>query len=407
MSKKSMTILGIDIGTTKIHALAGEVDPEGVAIISASSQPSYGVKKGSIINMESTIDSIKKAVEEVATMSGSHFHAAVVGMAGSHIKGFNSTGVIPLSNKEVKKADIASAIEAAKSFVIPMDREVLHIIPQEFIVDDQDGIKDPLGMSGVRLESRVYVVTGAVAAAQNVIRCINRTGLKVQDIILQQLASAEAVLTEDEKELGCALVDIGGGTTDIALFLKGSIAHCSVLPIGGSHITSDIAIGIRTPISDAEEIKKAFGNACTPPPEPDASIEVTSIGKDGATTVTKSMLCQIIEARVEETLHLIQQDLASSGLLESLAAGVVITGGTALLGGLEEKAAKILGLPVRIGYPLGISGINDVRSPLYATGIGLILFAARGYMNSFTPNGSQKSFRLIRNKLKHWLTEAF
>jgi len=359
MSKKGTTILGLDIGTTKIHALAGEIKPEGVAIIGTSTQPSYGVKKGSIINMESTIDSIKSAIDEVASVSGVSFQAAVVGMSGSHIKGFHSTGVIPLTNKEVRKADIASAIEAAKSFVIPMDREVIHILPQEFIVDDQDGIKHPLGMSGVRLESRVYVVTGAVAAAHNVIRCMNRCGLKVQDIILQQLASAEAVLTDDEKELGCAVVDIGGGTTDVAVFLKGSVVHCSVLPIGGGHITSDIAIGIRTPISDAEEIKKAFGNASSTAEDTDGPIEVPSIGTHAMTATTKSMLCQIIEARVEETLHLIQQDLRSSGLTESLAAGVVFTGGTALLQGLEAKASAMLGLPVRIGAPLGVTGIND------------------------------------------------
>jgi cell division protein FtsA len=307
----------------------------------------------------------------------------------------------------VKKSDIFHAMEAAKSLVIPTDREVIQIVPQEFIVDNQDGIKDPRGMSGVRLESRVYIITGAVASTQNIIRCTNRSGLKVQDIILQQLASADSVLTEDEKELGCALIDIGGGTTDISIFSKGSARYCTVLPIGGNHITSDIAIGIRTPISEAEEIKKNFGHASPSTADYKETIEVASIGEKGKRTISKNTLSQIIEARVEETFNLIQKELAASGFMEFLSAGTVLTGGVALLNGISEKAEKILGMPVRIGYPHGITGINDVRNPMYSTGVGLILFIARGYMNDVNTNGTRRTLWKIGGKIKQWFAEAF
>lgn len=407
MSRRSKTIVGIDIGTTKINAVCGEVDADGVTITGCSSQPSYGVKKGAIINMDSTVDSIKRAVEEVETMAGIDITSAVVGISGSHIKGFSSNGVVPLSIKEVKKTDVINVLEAAKAVVIPTDREVIQILPQEFIVDDQDGIKDPLGMSGVRLESRVYIITGSVAAAQNVIRCMNRSGLKVQDIILQHLASAEAVLTEDEKELGCALVDIGGGTTDIAVFSQGSVRTCSVLPIGGNHITSDIAIGIRTPLSEAEEIKKDFGHACPAEASADETIEVPSIGEKGRRMVSKNTLSRIINARMEETFGLVQKELAASGLMDGLAAGVVLTGGTALLKGITGVARDKLAMPVRVGYPQEISGINDVRNPVYATAAGLVLFTARGHIRDLNPLGRGKSFLGFGEKMKQWFVEAF
>jgi cell division protein FtsA len=407
MGRNSKTIVGIDIGTSKVSAVVGEIDSDGLSVIGVSSQPSYGVKKGIIINMDSTVDSIKNAVEEVETMAGIDIHSTVVGISGSHITGFNSNGVIPLSNKEVRKNDIAAAMEAAKALVIPMDREVIHILPQEFIVDDQDGIKDPLGMSGVRLESRVYIITSAVASAQNIIRCINRSGLKVQDLILSQLASSESVLTEDEKELGCALIDIGGGTTDISIFNKGSIRHCAVLPIGGGHITSDIAIGIRTPISEAEEIKKDFGQAFRSAENPAETLDFVNIGERETRKISKNTIAQIVKARVEETFSLIHKELLSAGLMEFLPAGVVLTGGTALLNGISEVAKKKLGLPVRIGSPQEINGINDVRNPEYATGAGLILFAARGYMNDFYTNSMRNNIWKVGGKMKQWFAEAF
>jgi cell division protein FtsA len=407
MSKRNKTIVGIDIGTTKINAVCGELEGGGVTFIGCSSQPSYGVKKGAIINMDSTVDSIKRAIEEVETMTGLDISGAVVGISGSHIKGFSSNGVVPLSTKEVKKTDVLSVLEAAKAVVIPTDREVIQIVPQEFIVDDQDGIKDPLGMSGVRLESRVYIVTGAVAAAQNVIRCLNRSGLKVQDVVLQHLASAEAVLTDDEKELGCALVDIGGGTTDIAVFSQGCIRSCAVLPIGGNHITSDIAIGIRTPLAEAEELKRDFGTACPDQISRDDMLEIACIGEQGRREVSKNTLAQIIHARIEETMGLVHKELAASGFIDDLPAGVVITGGSALLKGIGDVAHGILGLPVRIGAAAAVSGLNDVRSPLYAGAAGLVLFTARGYLHESTVQGKTKSFMGFGERMKHWFAEAF
>ena len=407
MSRRNKTIVAIDIGTSKITAVAGDANSDGVTIIGFSTQPSYGVKKGVIINMDSTVDSIKKAVEEVETMAGIDIHSAVVGMSGTHIKGMTSNGVVPLNTKEVKKADITNVLEAAKAVVIPTEREVIQIVPQEFIVDDQDGIKDPRGMSGVRLEARVYIITGAVAAAQNTIRCMNRSGLKVQDIILQHLASAEAVLTDDEKELGCALVDIGGGTTDIAIFSQGSIRACTVLPIGGNHITSDIAIGIRTPLAEAEEIKRDFGYACLEKAGGDETIEIACIGNGARRAVSKNTLAQIIHARIEETLGLVQTELAASGYRESLSAGVVLTGGTALLSGISDLANEKLGMPVRIGYPSSIAGINDIRSPLYAAAAGMILFAARGAAHELGVNGKGKTLLDFGGKMKQWFVEAF
>jgi cell division protein FtsA len=407
LSRKNKTIVGIDIGTTKVNAIVGEVGKDGVAIIGVSSQPSFGVKKGVIINMDSAVDSIKKALEEVETMLDIDISSAVVGISGSHIKGFSSNGVIPLNNKEVKKSDVLNVIDAAKSFVIPMDREIIHILPQEFIVDNQNDIKDPVGMCGVRLESRVYVITSDVASAQNIVRCTNRSGLKVQNIILHQLASAEAVLTEDEKELGCVLIDIGGGTTDISIFTNGCIRYCSVLPIGGNHITSDIAIGLRTPISEAEEIKKNFGNSSPSFDDNNETIEVAGISDNSVRHISKSILSQIVEARVEETFNLIQKELEASGFTEFLSAGAVLTGGTALLKGINETSEKILSLPVRTGYPQGISGINDVKNPMYSSGVGLILFTANGYMNDFNSNGSKKNLWKTGQKIKEWVSEAF
>jgi len=407
MGKRHSFITGIDIGTSTITAVCGEVDEGGVTCIGCSTQPSYGVKKGAIINMDSTVDSIRRALEELETMTGLDIAAAVTGISGTHIKGMSSTGVVPLSSREVKKADVASVLEAAKAVVIPTDREVVQIVPQEFIVDDQDGIKDPLGMSGVRLESRVYIVTGAVAAAQNVIRCMNRSGLKVQDIVLQHLASAEAVLSDDEKELGCALVDIGGGTTDIAVYSQGCIRACAVLPIGGNHITSDIAIGIRTPLAEAEELKRDFGTACPDQVGPDDMLEIGCIGDTGRRTVSKNTLAQIIHARVEETIGLVHKELAAAGFSEGLPAGVVLTGGTALLNGMVPVAQDILGMPVRIGAPVGISGLNDVRSPQYAGAVGLVLFAARGSLHENTAQKKPFGFTGIGERMRHWFAEAF
>jgi cell division protein FtsA len=408
MGRRNKTIVSVDIGTTKVQALVADVSEERISIIGDGSHPSYGVKKGVIINMDSTIDSIKKAVEAAEKKADIDIHSAVVGISGNHIKGFNSNGVTPVNNSEIKKADVTHSLEAAKAFVIPMDREVIHIMPQEFIVDDQKGIKEPLGMSAVRLESRVYIITGAVSSAQNIIRCSNRSGLRVQDMVVQQVASSESVLTEDEKDLGAVLIDIGGGTTDIAIFTGGSIRYCSVLPIGGNQLTSDIAIGLRTPISEAEKIKKSFGQAYTSKAHHyEETIEVPGISKDKKKTVSCNILSQIIEARVEETFTLIRKEIDDAGLLDSVAAGAIITGGTALLKGINTVAERILGMPVRTGYPEGVKNMNGVRNPMCATGIGLILFNSLGYTNKIKTNGSQRAIRKINNKFQKWFREAF
>ncbi len=407
MGRKRKTIAAIDIGTTKVNAIVGEIDNDGIAIIAASSQPSHGVKKGVIINIDSTVDSIKKALEEVETMIGSEIHSAVTGISGGHIKGFSSNGVIALNSREVKKADIINAMDAAKSFVIPMDREIIHVLPQEFIVDNHNGIKDPLGMAGVRLESKVYIVTADISCAQNIIKCTNRSGLKVQDMILQQLASAEAVLTEDEKELGCVLVDIGGGTTDISVFTHGSIRHCAVLPIGGNHISSDIAIGLRTTLSTAEELKKNFGKTSPAGKENNETMEIAGINEKEKKSFSINTLSQIIEARVEETFELIKKELEEENLLPFLPAGIVLTGGTSLLNGIVQTAQDIVSLPARIGQPRGIKGIKDVRNPAFSNAVGLVLFSARGYMNDFSSSNKGKNFWKAGRKMKQWIAEAF
>lgn len=407
MSKNPNIIVGLDIGTTKICTVVGEVSHDGIKIIGCGLQPSRGIKKGSIINIDSTVESIKKAVEEAEGRVGFNIRTVVTGIAGSHIKGFNSNGVIAIKDKEVKKGDVRRAMDAAKSVVIPMDREVIHILPQEFVVDDQDGIKDPLGLSGGRLEARVHIVTGSVTSAQNIIRCTNRTGLNVKDIVLQQLASGESVLTDDEKELGVVLIDIGGGTTDIAVFSKGSIRYTAVLALGGDQITSDIAIGIRTPLSCAEEIKKSHGCAFASLVDSKEHIEVPSIGENRPHPISRKMLCQIIQPRVEEMLNLIQKELLKSGYREFLAAGAVLTGGTALLKGIPELGEQILHIPVRIGCPQGVDGLTEVtQNPVYSTGVGLVLFGSREKPKGFNGNGGEKIFSKFSEKIKKWFEEV-
>ncbi len=405
MGRKSKTVIAVDIGTTKIAAIAAEIERNEVSIIGLSTQASYGVKKGIIINMDSTVDSIKAAMEELETLTDRDIHAAMVGTSGSHVKGFSASGAIPLSNREVKKNDIAHVLEAAKAVVIPTDREVVQILPQEFIVDDQDGISDPLGMSGVRLEAHVYIITGAVTAAQNIVRCLNRSGLKAQDMILHQLAAAEAVLSDDEKELGCAVIDIGGGTTDIAVFIRGSVHACSVLPLGGNQITSDIAIGLRTPLTEAENIKTKYG--CAGSSGDDGILEVGSIGDGGVRTVSRKTMNRIVTARVEEIFELIRKELDAAGCLDSLNGGAVLTGGVSRMNGICDIARQKLDMPVRTGTPNGIYGIDDAVDPAHAAGIGLILYALKetpGLQAARQPHGPPWKFG---DKMKQWFAEAF
>jgi cell division protein FtsA len=408
MSKRNSLVVGLDIGTSKVCAVVGDVTDRGVEIIGVGSHSSQGLRKGVVINIESTVASIKKAVEEAEIMAGCEINSVFTGIAGGHIKGFNSHGIVAVKNKEVSQRDVERVIDAAKAVAIPMDREVLHILPQEYIIDDQDGIKEPLGMSGVRLEAKVHIVTGAVTSAQNIVNCCNRTGLNVADIVLEPLASAEAVLTPEERELGVALVDMGGGTTDIALFHNGVVKHTAVLAIGGNHLTGDIAAGLRTPIADAERIKQRYGCARTSMVAKDERVEVPSAGARTARTLSRQILCEIIEPRLEEIFHLVRREIAKSGYQSSLASGVVMTGGSTLLPGMIEMAQQVLGVPVRLGLPTHVGGLIDViSSPIYATGVGLVLYGMKSSEKNFFRIREDNVFSKVRNRMSDWFSEFF
>ena len=409
MGKKGDIIVGLDIGTTKICAIVGEVGGEGqIDIIGIGSHPSKGLRRGAVVNIEATVDSIRQAVDEAELMAGCEITTVYTGIANGHIKGFNSTGIVAVKDKEVRRADVDRVIDAAKAVAIPMDREVIHVLPQEFIIDDQGGIKEPLGMAGVRLEAKVHIVTGAVSSAQNIVKCANRTGLNVADIVLQPLASSEAVLGEDEKELGVCLVDIGGGTTDIAIFSGGSIAHTAVIALGGNNLTSDIAIGLRTPAHEAERIKQRYGCALASMVEKEETIEVPSVGGRQPRVIGRQILCEILEPRVEEIFQLVHREIQKCGFEDLLASGVVITGGSTLLAGMPELAEEVLGLPVRRGMPRGIGGLVDVvKSPMYATGVGLVVYGARHTDRRLFRIREENVYRKVRGRMREWLEEIF
>jgi cell division protein FtsA len=401
-------IVGLDIGTTKICAVVGEMVHDAVEIIGLGSHPSEGLRKGVVINIEKTVDSIKEAIEEAETMAGCEISSVYAGIAGGHIKGFNSHGVIALKEKEVTKKDIERVIEAASAVAIPMDREVIHILEQEFIVDEQDGIMDPLGMSGVRMEAKIHIVTGAVTSAQNIIKCANRAGLDVHDIVLQSLASSEAVLSDEERNLGVALVDFGGGTTDLAVFSRGAIKHTSVLALGGENLTYDISIGTRTPRLEAEKIKMKYGCALTSMIGKDETIEVPGVGGRKARVLPRQILGEILEPRVEEIFTLIQNELIRSGYEEMINSGVVITGGSAELAGVTEIAEQIFNAPSRVGYPEGIGGLVEVvNKPMYATAVGLVIYGAKR-------RNEDKKFRIrdtnifsrVVDQMKKWFKDV-
>lgn len=387
-------IVGLDIGTTKICCVVADLQPDGrLDIIGIGTHSSRGLRKGVVIDIDSTVESMRMAVEEAEMMAGVEINMVYAGIAGGHIKSGNSNGVVATKNNEVTAADIQRVLDAARAQNVPMDREIIHVIPQEFILDGQDGIKEPLGMSGVRLEARVHIVTGAVASAQNIIKCINRCGLDVGDIILEQLASAETVLTSDEKELGVCLLDIGGGTTDIAIFSEGHIKHTAVLAIGGDHITNDIAVGLRTPTREAEALKRKYGCALSSLVDPEETIDVPSIGERKPRSLARHILAEIIEPRVEELFTLVNREISRSGFEEQITAGVVLTGGSAITEGMVELAEEVFIKPVRRGLPQGIGGLTDVvSSPIYSTAVGLVQFASlneREMSNRFTPAESR------------------
>ena len=378
MAKTGDILVGLDIGTTKICAIVGEVTDEGIDIIGIGTHPSKGLRKGVVVNIDATVASIKRAIEEAEHMAGCEITTVYTGIAGGHVKAFPSHGVVAIKDKEVKQTDVDRVIDQAKAVAIPLDREVIHVLPQEFLVDDQDGVKEPVGMSGVRLEAKALIVTGAVSSAQNIVKCAQRTGLNVADIVLQPLASSLATLSEDEKELGVCLVDVGGGTTDIAIFANGAIRHTAVLALGGNHLTNDVAVGLRTPTHEAERIKKAYGCAMASMVDRGETIEVPSVGGGQPRVLSRQILAEIVEPRVEEIFMLVQHEIQKCGLEELIASGVVITGGSTLLSGMTEMAEEVLGVPVRRGLPKGIGGLVDVvKSPVFATAVGLVIYGAQ------------------------------
>jgi len=406
MAKKANIIVGLDIGTTKTCAVVGELTDQGIDIIGIGSSPSEGLRRGVVVNIDSTVEAIKKAVEEAEKISGNQIRSVYVGIAGGHIKGQNSLGIIAVKGREVDEEDVQRAVEASKAIAIPLDREILHTLPQSYIVDDQDGIRDPIGMSGVRLEAKVHIVTGASASIQNIAKSVSRVGLDIEEIVLEQLASSEAVLSGDEKDLGVAMLDIGGGTTDIAVFSEGSIKHTAVLPVGGNYVTSDIATGLRTPAGEAEKLKIKYGCAYSPLIPKDEAIEVPSVGGREPREVSRQILGRIIEPRMEEILSLAQKEIVRSGYEELMAAGVVLTGGASIMEGAPELAEQIFNLPVRRGQPTGIGGLTDiVNSPMYATGVGLVLYGIKHVSRDYKRDDGSlgKWFQGI----KKWFIEFF
>ncbi len=402
-------IVGLDIGTSKIVAIVAQMLPDGrYEIVGLGQHESKGLKKGVVVNIESTVNSIQHALEEAELMADCKIRTVWTGIAGSHIRSFNSSGMVAVKDKEVTETDVARVIETAKAVNIPTDQQILHVLPQEFIIDGQEDIREPIGMSGVRLEVKVHIVTGAVSAAQNIVKCVRRCGLEVQDLILQPLASSSAVLTEDEKELGVALVDIGGGTTDIAIFTGGAIRHTAVIPIAGDQITGDIAMALRTPTPEAEEIKLRWGIAKQALADPNDKLEVPGIGDRGPRTLSRQALAAVIEPRVEELYALVHQVIRESGYEELLSSGVVITGGTSLLPGMVELAEDIFLKPVRIGMPAYVGGLADViRSPRFATAVGLLEEAKLQRVRGRKVAEQTGSFKETIRKMKEWFLGNF
>jgi len=403
-------VVGLDVGTTKICAVVAAVDDLGKCeIVGIGTTPSKGLRKGVVINIDATVDSIKKAVEEAELMAGVPIQGVYAGIAGGHIKGFNSHGVVAVKTREVTRKDVERVIDAAQAVAMPLDREVIHILPQEYIVDDQDGIKDPLGMSGVRLEARVHIVTGAVTSAQNIIKSCHRAGLDVLDIVLEPLAAATSVLTEEEKDLGVVLVDIGGGTTDIAIFGNGSIKHSAVLALGGANLTNDLAYGLRTPVTEADKIKRQHGCALIEMVDDEEMVDVTSVGGHQPRRISRKTIAEIVEPRAEEFFDLINREILRSGHDDKVASGVVLTGGTVIMPGMPELAEQVFNLPVRRGTPLAIGGLVDVvNSPMHAVAVGLVKYAGtHGVDGSGFGTNESRIFEKILSKMKGWLKEFF
>ena len=405
-------IVGLDIGTTKIGVIIGEVDPNGqLKIVGVGTSPSEGLRKGVVVNIAKNVTSIHRAVEEAELMAGVDVESVYVGIAGDHIRSINSRGVIAVSrtDNEITRQDVARVIEAARAVAIPMDREMLHVIPQEFIVDDQPGIKDPVGMSGVRLEGDVHIVTGAITSAQNIYKSVEKAGLKVADIVLEPLASSYSVLEDDERELGAAVIDMGGGTTDLIVFIEDSVRHTASIGLGGKNVTNDLAIGIRTPLERAEEIKRNHGTCLRSGLENSEYIAVPGVGGREQREVSRAVLASIIEPRMREIFTLIMRELQKNHYLDMLGAGVVLTGGGALMHGAVELAEQVFGMPVKLGVPKGFGGLVDsVATPVHATGVGLVQYGVmRSSQNREEQGGPQGSdrFKEIVRKMTDWVKQ--
>ena len=408
MGKKNSIVVGLDIGTSKVCAVIGEMTEGGVEIIGVGFHASQGLRKGVVINIEGTVNSVKKAVEEAGLMAGCEVHTVFTSISGGHIKAFNSHGIVAVKNKEVTQRDLERVIDAARAVAIPMDRDVLHVLPQDYVIDDQDGIREPLGMSGVRLEAKVHIVTGAATSAQNIVKCCNRTGLSVAEIVLAPLAAAEAVLTDEERELGVVLIDVGGGTTDIAIYHDGTVKHTAVIGIGGNHVTNDIAAGLRTPFNDAERIKQRHGMAKASMVAADERVNVPSVAGKSPGSVSRQILCEIIEPRLDEIFEMVQKEVAKAGFEGALTSGIVITGGSMLLPGAVEMAERSFGLPVRLGVPGHVRGLADIiGNPTYATGVGLVLHGMKRQERGVYRVRDDKILSKVKHRMSDWLSEFF
>jgi cell division protein FtsA len=406
-------VVGLDVGTTKICAVIGEPKPGGgLDILGIGAAPSRGLRRGVVVNIDSTVEAIKQAVAEAEQMAGVEVARVYAGVAGGHIRSLNSRGVVPVQGREreVSAADVERVVEAARAINVPQDREIIHVLPQTFMVDDADGVREPLGMSGVRLEVEVHIVTAAVTSVQNVVRSVNRAGLAVQDVVLEPIASAEAVLGPEEKELGVVLIDIGGGTTDVALFRDGAVWHTAVLPLGGDHITNDVAVGLRTPMADAESLKKRYGCALTALVPAEETVDVPSVGGRKPRQLSRQVLSEIIQPRVEEIFTLVVRELGRAGFEGAATAGVVVTGGSSIMEGVPELAEAVFDMPVRRGVPAEVGGLADVvRSPIYATGVGLALYGMRRQASGAPPLDPGDGLLLARvgRRLAGWFGEIF
>ncbi len=411
MASEGEIIVGLDIGTTKVAAVVGEVTRDGIDIIGIGSHPSAGLHRGVVVNIDATCESIKRAIEDAEQMAGVEISNVYAGIAGGHITSFNNIGIVAVKDREISSTDVDRVIEQAKAVAIPMDREVIHAIPRGYVVDDQDGVRNPVGMHGVRLEGKVHIITGAVTSAQNIVKCAQRCGLDVADIVLEQIASADSVLHEDEKELGVAMVDIGGGTTDLIIFVDGAVAHTSVIAIGGNHLTSDVAMGLRTPKAEAELIKQKFGCAMVKLVDADETIEVPSVGGRPPVVQPRQVLAHIIEPRVEEIFMLVHRAIMESGYADLLASGLVVTGGASMLEGLPEAAEETIGMPVRRGIPFGFGGLKDmVSNPTYATGAGLVNYGSKrekSNRDSVIRVREDKVYSKVFVRMSDWFREIF